>query len=134
MINAMIYKVFSSEKNSRGFTLVELLVAMGILAFTISALLLAFVNCQLLNESNNNLVMATNDAQYVLEEIRSTGYANVHTFMDSFDPLYFNNLRNERMTFPGHNVGTDIADITVRVDWTERGRNRNVSLSTQFSR
>jgi len=134
MINAMIYKVFSSEKNSHGFTLIELLVAMTILAFTISALLLAFVDCQLLNESNNNLVIATNDAQYVLEEIRSTGYTAMHNFIDNFDPLYFNNLRNERITFPGHNVGANIADITVRVEWVERGRNRNVSLSTQFSR
>lgn len=134
MINNMSYRVFSNKKNSRGFTLAELLVAMTILAFTISALLLAFVNCQLLNESNNNLAIATNDAQYVLEEIKCTGYSNINNFINNFDPLYFENLNVETITFPNLVVGADITEVTVEVGWIERGRNKHVSLSTQFSR
>lgn len=134
MINNMNYRVFSNKKNSRGFTLAELLVAMTILAFTISALLFTFVSCLLLNESNNNLVIATNDAQYVMEELKSIGYSEINNFINNFDPLYFENLNVETITFPSSNVGTNIADVTVEVGWMERGRNRHVSLSTQFSR
>ena len=112
----------------------ELMVAVGILLIVISALLAAFVSCILLNESNNNLSVATNDAQYVLEEIKVQAYDQVQSFINSYNTAKFSNLNNETISFPGCTYGADITQVTVNVNWTERGRNRNFSLSTEFAR
>jgi len=135
MIKYMIYRVLK-KKDSRGFTLMEMMVAALILAFTISAVLFTLVSCLLLNESNNNLVIAANDAQYAMEHIRGLSFADI----EDYDPNDLNlvNLRNENITLdpppshPGMNEG--ILEVILNVNWTERGRNRSYSLSTRLSR
>ena len=136
MINSMSYRAFSNKNNSRGFTLAELMVAALILAFTISAVLFTLVSCLLLNESNNNLVIAVNDAQYAMEHIRGLSFTDI----EDYDPNDLNlvNLRNENITLdppPSHPGGNDgIIEVILNVNWTERGRPRSYILSTRLSR
>jgi len=113
-----------------GFTLTELMIAMGILLIAISGLLTTFVYCILLNESNNNLVTAANDAQYVLEEIKGLAYNNIN----SYTPPAFNNLENETIPNPTVVEISGIKEVTVNVSWSERGRSRNWTLSTRIAR
>jgi prepilin-type N-terminal cleavage/methylation domain-containing protein len=118
---------------NKGFTLLEVLVALGILVIAITGLLYAFINCILLNESNGNLVKAANDAQYVLEQIKGEDYSDIDDFVTNFNTSQFSNLNNEQVAFSEANIGTDIADITLNVTWTERGRNRDFGLSTRLA-
>ena len=120
--------------NCKGFSLIEVMVATAILLIILSGLLLAFVYCILLNQSNNNLVIAANDAQYVLEEIKGLAYSGISNFINNFNPSQFSNLNNEIITFPNPNIGTAIAEVTVDVSWIERQRQRNFQLSTRIAK
>lgn len=112
-----------------GFTLLELMIASAILLIAICGLLVTFVTCALMNESNNNLVVATNDAQYVLEEIKALGYSDISGYAS---PV-FDNLEGEAITL-NKDIGTQIAEVTVNVNWTERQRNKAISLSTRIAK
>ncbi|MDP3732712.1 MAG: hypothetical protein Q8R31_06825 [Candidatus Omnitrophota bacterium] len=113
------------------FTLIELVVSTGILLIVISGLLVTFISCILMNESNNNMVIAVSDAQYVLEQIKGLAYNNI----DAYTPPTFTNLHNE--TVPNPNVVeivSGIKEVTVSVNWTERQREKTFSLSTRIAR
>lgn len=124
---SMIDNLFGARK--KGFTLSELMIAMAILLVAISGLLFVFINCILLNQSNNNMIVASNDAQYVLEQIKGLAYSSIGTYVAPT----FTNLENETVTLT-RSIGVDITEVTVNVSWTERQRQRNVSLSTRFAR
>lgn len=66
-----------------GFTLAELMIAAGILAFVLAGLLVVFINCILLNELNRNLSLAYNAVQAEMEQIKDRGI----TSFDSLDSL-----------------------------------------------
>ena len=57
---------------TKGFTLIELFVAVGILVFVLCGLLVLFNNCVFLNRTNRNLTIAMSHAQYVMEDIKNT--------------------------------------------------------------
>jgi len=113
----------------KGFTFLELMVAIAILLIILSGLLTTFVYCIVMNEANNNLVVAANDAQYVMEKIKSLDYDSINTSTLNSLTLYFNNLPNENLT-NSYVTGTGPKEITINVNWTERGRQRNFQLST----
>lgn len=127
-------QTFRKRSSLTGFTLVELMIATAILVVVIVGLLSVFIHSIFLNESNGNLVTAINDAQYVLEQIKSLPYGNITNFTADFDSDQFSNLENETVTFPDDDVGATIANITVSVNWTERQRSRSVQLSTHITR
>lgn len=113
----------------KALTLLELMIASAILLIAICGLLFSFVSCILMNESNNNLVIAANDAQYVLEQIKALPYDSI----SAYSAPEFNNLNNEEITL-SRSVGSAIADITVNVNWSERNRNKSFSLSTRIAK
>lgn len=118
--------------NNRAFTLTELMLAVAILMVAITGLLATFVYCILLNQSNNNLVIATNDAQYVLEQIKGLAYTDTNSYIDNYDPHTFTNLNNEH-AIPHRHEGTNIKEITVNITWDERQAQRNFSLTTKIA-
>jgi type II secretory pathway pseudopilin PulG len=126
----------------KGFTLSELLLAATILSFAFGTLIVSFVACFLLNETNRNLSIAVTHAQYVMEEIRDTastvaGFGNLTTQINSgnwdwnsttVSSRGLSTLSNE--TIDSNVTGTDLLDVTVTVNWQNRGRNRNTVLET----
>lgn len=116
---------------TKGFTLLELMIAAAILLIVISGLLACFVYCILMNESNNNLVIAVNDAQRVLEEVRGLAY----TAIDTYEPSDFTKiLNNEQIDFSYSPLGSGIKEVTIDVSWIERQRQRNFQISTRIAR
>lgn len=67
-------KIFQSPQ---GFTLVEVLIAVGILAIVIVGLLQLFVSCSALAEAAGNTTFALNEAQNKLEEIRNHSFDSI---------------------------------------------------------
>ncbi len=126
---------------SKGFSLAELLLAFAILVFVLAGLLLLFMNCLILNEANRNLTIATSHAQYVLEEIKNTDFADVKTQVDggSWDwnaaeigAEGLTALTNESIDTSAS--GTDPLDIRVSVSWQDRNsKNRNIELRSLFT-
>jgi prepilin-type N-terminal cleavage/methylation domain-containing protein len=113
----------------RGFTLFELMIALVILVVALGGLLLSLTYCILLDESNNNLVIAVNDARYTLEQIKGLDYDAIADYV----PPTLSNLDDEAISLT-RSIGAKIAEVTVDVSWTERARLRNVSLSTRIAR
>lgn len=118
---------------NKGFTLLELIVATGILLIVISGLLVTFVYCLLLNESNHNLVIAANDAQAVLEEIKGLAYDEIQGHVAGFDPGKFSSLDSETVSFSGSSFGAGITEVAVNIAWVERQRAKNFALSTRIA-
>jgi len=104
------------------------MLAAAFLVVALGTLLRVFVACGLLNESNYNLVIATNDAQRVLEQVRGLTALQV----DAYVPPVFNNLTNENITVTRTTVGSNLKEVTVNVSWTER-RNKQISIYTRIA-
>jgi len=119
--------------SNKGFTLLELMITTGILLVVVSGLLVTFVYCLLLNESNNNLVIAANDAQAVLEEVKGLSYNQIQGYVSSFNSGKFTHLSDETVSFPNPVFSAGITEITVNVSWTERQRARDFGLSTRIA-
>ena len=64
----------SKKTLSKGLSLIELLIAVGILAFAICAALYVYAQCSVLITTSKNINSATNGALALTEEIRSTPF------------------------------------------------------------
>ena len=115
--------------NKRGFSLLELMIGVAIILIVLVGSLLAFVQLMLLNESSRNLVIAANDAQYILEQMKNEAFED----LEGYIAPTFNNLNPEVVTLT-KNIGSNIATITVDISWQERKDARNFSLSTCFAK
>lgn len=120
----------SNRKKVRreSFTLVELLIAVVILLLAAGGALLSLTHCILLNETNSNLVIAANDAQYVLEQIKELAYGDI----SGYTPPELANLNSENISVQ-RTYDSGIVEVRVDVAWTERQRSKTVSLSTRIA-
>jgi prepilin-type N-terminal cleavage/methylation domain-containing protein len=64
--------------NHKAFTLIELLLAVAILAFALTSMLLLFFNCIILNKTNRSITYAYNALQAKMEEIKNTSFASLY--------------------------------------------------------
>jgi len=111
-------------KSSLGFSLLEVMVAVGILTFTIVTLLLGFITCNLSIQSNHNLLLASTYAQYILEHLRKMPFDEISNYTIS-EGLY--NPFNITLKT---NINNNLANITVNVSWYEGQKEKNFSLAT----
>jgi len=126
-----MHKTQYGNRSCSGFTLLELLFTSLILLITISGLFFAFISCAFLNESNNDLVVAANDAQYVLEQVKALNFSSIDTYV----PPVFTNLSGENIpALTVTNISSRVKQVTVNVNWTDRRRRqRSFSLSTRIA-
>ena len=62
----------------KAFSLIELLLAVAILSFALTSVLLLFVNCIILNKTNRSITCAYNSLQAKMEEIKNTSFASLY--------------------------------------------------------
>ena len=122
---------------SRGFTLVEMMVGVLILGGALMAFLQALIGCMNLNVANTQITLATNDAQYVLEQIKELDYSSCIA-LDFPSSCYafptFNNLTGEIVEHSNVEiVPSRLRQVTIRIKWTDKQKQREVSLGTYFS-
>ena len=133
------------KRSLTGFTLSELLLASGIMAFVLVGLLQLFITCIFLNESNRNLSVATAHGQYVLEEMKNTNFTNFKNSSPNADTYWDWNSAainsNGLGALNSEAIATDAAwvdagtknrlDIAVTVSWKDFGlRERSLVLRT----
>jgi len=116
----------------RGFSLIELMFAVSILLVVIIGAVVSFINCMFLNEFNRHLVIAANDAQYALEQIRAQDFTNIQTYISNYNTT-FTNLSGENITFPDAVYTSTLDTITVQITWNEGNATRTFALTTRFA-
>jgi len=116
-------------KNKKGFTLIELMIGVVITLLVVTGSILSFVYLMILADSSVNLTIAVNDAQYVLEQLKSVAYGSISTYTA---PVFYN-LPSEAITL-SRSVGANLATISVNVSWLEKNQTKNFSLSTCIAR
>lgn len=124
----------------RGFTLIEILLTAAFLVFTVSAILMLFANCILLNAGNRALTVAMSHAQMVMEEIRDTNFSVIETNItnnywdwdvSAIEGKGLIALSEEAIDTNKIGAGSDLLNIMVTVSWEGRNqRSKSVSLET----
>ncbi|MDO8662767.1 MAG: type II secretion system protein [Candidatus Omnitrophota bacterium] len=120
------------RSGDRGFSLIELMCGVVILLIISISALFAFINSMLLNESSRNRVIAANDAQYALEQIKEQDFNDIQTYIGNYNTT-FTNLAGESITFPNPIYTSTLDTITVQVVWNERNETRAFTLTTRFA-
>lgn len=111
-------------KNKKGgFTLVELVIAMGILAFVLMTFMALFIYTSVAGKIAGNKTLAVAAAQNKIEEIRNQTFDNIATMYSSagtpgntFTPAHLNGVG----TVSIDSSTADIVTIQVSVSWTDK--------------
>jgi len=125
--------VFEQKK---GFTLIEVVVVLLILAGVIVGFLSLYTASFSLLEQLNSSVIAINDARSVLENMRNIDPFNVSNLISSYpDAAYvsgFNNLDQETVRVDYLNVAADPIQVTITVNWQGKGNRLFTEQLTTF--
>jgi len=74
------------KRRREGFTLIEVILAFGILAICLCGILLTYINMFILSDLSRDLTLATNAVQAKMEEIKKTNFDNLFTVCPATPP------------------------------------------------
>lgn len=130
-----------TRARTQGFSLPELLLVAAILSYSLSVILTTFSGSVALNEASRNMATANSHAEYMLETIRNTTFANIAanigngTWNWDTATITANGLialKSESIAVTS--AGTNPLDVTVTVSWSDlNARSRTRALSTTIS-
>jgi type IV pilus modification protein PilV len=108
-------------RSSAGFTLVEVLVAIGILSIGMLGLAVGAIAITRANKTAQFHTMATNLAQDKLEQLKATTIANISTCSSSCEtaPTYLGVTFTRTWTKTANTPQVGITQISVTVQWTD---------------
>jgi len=115
------------KRHSRGFTLPELLLASAILVFVLTGMLMLFITCIILNETNRSVTLAYNAIQDKMEEIKTTASGDFGSLDalsgTNFDLEGFSSARGQgRITVSNEGGSSTFKRITIRACFMSRRR------------
>jgi type II secretory pathway pseudopilin PulG len=124
-----------------GFSIVELVIAMGVLAVALLGIMSLYMNTVTLSEVNREIQSATFAAQQKLEEIRGTPFNSIPNLYPAGTTAYFEvgkmipvppDLKPGSLTVDYSNPY--LINVTVRIRWRGiRGESAIVPVSTMIS-
>ncbi|MBU4310868.1 type II secretion system GspH family protein [bacterium] len=121
-------------RNSKGFTLIELVIGTGILAFVLCGIVGGLVSFISLAQMARDRTVAVNDAKQVMEQIWDTPFSSIITTIGSTDWTDWlvnnggNGLDSELISVTYNDSVSDLLQITVTVTWQTRNRPLSVSI------
>ena len=125
--------IINKKLSKKGLSLIELMVAVIILAIAVLGIFLAFSSGWMGMANARDRTVATNYAQEILEDIKNTPFEKIHSESTSQigDTKFSRNISSI-------NINPNIKEITSQVTWkNRRGSVKNVEASTliysQFS-
>jgi prepilin-type N-terminal cleavage/methylation domain-containing protein len=125
-----IKNIIGTRMATRGFTLVELVVAAGIMGVVVGGILVSYIRCMELNEASQNKSLAVKAARDRMEIIKNTAYANLVST--------YNNVPFAVTGFTGQGISYVTAldakniEVVVSVSWRQKngrvyGEDRNLN-------
>jgi prepilin-type N-terminal cleavage/methylation domain-containing protein len=128
------------ESSKSGFTLIELIITVSILVVALTAYVWSTFTMQQTTEEAFEQLIATQDANQVIEQMRSTASTGlfptnvVTAFPNNTAVPGFANLQTQQVTVNYANPAADPLDVTVSVAWTTTNqRQANTSLRTYIT-
>ncbi|PIP06162.1 MAG: hypothetical protein COX52_08275 [Syntrophobacterales bacterium CG23_combo_of_CG06-09_8_20_14_all_48_27] len=115
----------SGLRNNKGFTLVEIMIAIFILVIALLGLISVTVMVIKGNSFSKTMTTATTLAKDKMEELKNTGYGSLASDTDTVESIYTRTLIVTPDS-PAANMKT----IEVKVEWDWQGATRNVTLRT----
>jgi prepilin-type N-terminal cleavage/methylation domain-containing protein len=124
-------------KQKKGFTLVELLIAVFILSGAISGVLLLYTNSIVSSQQAWDTTVATSHGEHVLEEMLAR---------DTLDSVLavnwegwvvgqrLNTLPDEVIKVTFADPDSDPLEVEVRIDWLRKSRIHNVTLNSKITK
>ena len=124
-----------SLKTEKGFTLLEVLVAIVLLVVGVAVLVGLFSNALIGSSDAENTTIAMNLIQGRMEEIRNLGFSNIIPESKA-DVSGFPEFQREVAIYDpeGDPTVNDLKQVTVTVYWTFKGNEVNISAVTYVSR
>jgi type IV pilus assembly protein PilV len=119
----------SRLRNHKGFTLVEILVAMGILTIALLGLVSVTVMVVKGNSFSKTLTTATTLAKDKMEQLKNTGYDSMAGGTDTAESVY-----TRTWTVANNSPAADMKTVVVTVQWNWQGMARNVTLQSILAR
>lgn len=108
--------------NRCGFTLMELMIAAGVLVFALLGLLAVFIGCSGLNETARNLTIAINGVQREIEGIRNLPFNQIDELDgSSFEITGIADSESEGI-IEVDDSNPELLVVTVTVCWRQQGR------------
>jgi prepilin-type N-terminal cleavage/methylation domain-containing protein len=123
------------KRKEEGFTLVEVLVTIVVVAVALMALLSVFIYGFNLLSRMKQTAIATQCAQEELENIRNLTFDEIIALGASFTNDSLTLLENSSgVRTIEDSVGEDIKKLTISVFWTYRGQNMRKDIVTYITR
>ena len=125
--SSMSLRGAKQRSNLSGFSLIELMVAVVILAIALVGIFLAFSSGWMGMADARDRTVATNYAQEILEDIKNTLFEKIHNESTSQigDTKFYRSISLNPIINP------NIKEVTAQVTWTNwRGSVKNVEAST----
>jgi prepilin-type N-terminal cleavage/methylation domain-containing protein len=116
-------------KSRAGFSLIEILVAMGIFSFAILGLAVGAVTITRSNATSQYHTGGTNAAQDIIEQLKSRSYANVN---NGNDTVTIQGIPYLRTWVVAENANATLKQVTVTVQWTDYAA-RTLTVSSAVS-
>jgi type IV pilus assembly protein PilV len=115
----------SGMHNGKGFTLIEILIAISIL--TIALLGLASVTVMIIksNTFSKTMTTATTLADDKMEQLKKTSYAALSSGTDTLESIY-----TRTWTVTQNSPATGMKTVVVTVQWNWQGAARNVTMNS----
>lgn len=118
-----------------GFTLIEVLITIMMLAVVLTALLSCFIQAFDILTRMKQMTVATQSIQNELEFIRSMHYSDILSLDDSFTNDSLSYLENSSGIIDlEDSVGAEIKKLTVSVTWIYRGRQMQKEVVTYVTK
>jgi len=137
MVMNSINRVYN-KGNNKGFTLIELMIALVVLVVAAAGALQAIYAANILSIEAKETTIAMNDARAVLDRIKITPLASLpdsatvdaRTVWTDLNSFVSNSLSNEQIQVTG-DTGTQLKQVTVTVSWQgPRNKQKSVQLVT----
>jgi len=118
---------------NKGFTLLELMIAAGVLIVALSGLLAVFTHLLSLNENSRKLTLGVAACQDKLEQIRNSDFSTAYATYNgtSFNPAGFT-AGEAKGAVSINNSNPDLLQIFVSVSWRTRS-NRVIGEDTNLN-
>jgi type IV pilus assembly protein PilV len=113
----------SGLHNHKGFTLVEILVAIGIIAIALLGLISVSTTVIKGNTFSKTMTAATTLANDKMEQLKKTGYASLASGADAAQSIY-----TRTWTVAQDSPASGMKTVVVTVQWTWQGVARSLTI------